>query len=344
MRVDEFDYYLPPELIAQHPSNKREASKMMVLHRHSNEIEHKNFHNIEDLITPDDLIVINNTKVIPARIFGKKETGANIEIFLIHQVEKNIWECLLRPQKRVKPGINIILKDNSNIKVLDKSANDKWIIKVADNFEININSVGNMPLPPYIKREQNNVFESSDRERYQTVYAKIPGAVAAPTAGLHFTPEIINRLKNNGSKIAEITLHVGLGTFKPVKTKNIEDHIMHKELYSITETTAELINEYKAKRKRVISVGTTTIRTLESVAQLYNGTIKACSGWSNLFIYPGFDFKVTDACITNFHLPKSTLIMLVSALAGKDFIFHAYNEAIKNNYRFYSYGDCMFIS
>jgi S-adenosylmethionine:tRNA ribosyltransferase-isomerase len=240
--------------------------------------------------------------------------------------------------------MKITLKNKSEIKVIERHPANKWIIEVPDNFETQINDVGNMPLPPYIKREEVNPFEPQDRNRYQTVYARIPGAVAAPTAGLHFTPELISSLKSQGTKFTEVTLHVGLGTFKPVKSEQIEDHIMHEEFYSISEETAELVNEYKSKGKRVIPIGTTSIRTLETIAQLNNGKIKETSGWSNIFIYPGYNFMITDACITNFHLPKSTLIMLVSALAEKGFIFNAYNEAIKNNYRFYSYGDCMFIN
>ncbi|MGD9580533.1 MAG: tRNA preQ1(34) S-adenosylmethionine ribosyltransferase-isomerase QueA [Vampirovibrionia bacterium] len=343
MKVEDFNYHLPPEMIAQHPSEKRDNSKMMVINRENKTITHKYFKDITDYITTDDLIIINNTKVIPARVFGQKDTGANIEIFLIQSLNHTTWQCLLRPQKRIKPGIKIYLKDNQFITVEKQDAENKWIIKTPEDFENQLNSLGNMPLPPYIKREKENIYKEEDKNRYQTVYAKIPGAVAAPTAGLHFTPEIINTLKNKGTKFAEVTLHVGLGTFKPVQCENIQDHIMHEEFYTISKETAELIDKQKKEGKRIIPIGTTSIRTLETVAKNNNGQIKADSGWSNIFIYPGFNFNVTDACITNFHLPKSTLIMLISALASKELVFKAYEEAIKEKYRFYSYGDCMLI-
>lgn len=343
MKVEDFNYHLPPELIAQHPSEKRDHSKMMVINRANRSITHRQFKDITDYIRPDDLIVINNTKVIPARVFGTKETGANIEIFLIQCLNETTWQCLLRPQKRVNPGIKIYLKDNSYIKVLNKDSENKWLIETPTDFEAHLNDLGNMPLPPYIKRQRENEYSEQDKNRYQTVYAKIPGAIAAPTAGLHFTPEIIKTLKEQGTQFTEVTLHVGLGTFKPVKCEDIKDHIMHEEFYTIPQKTAEIINTYKEEGKRIIPVGTTSIRTIETVASKNNGKIESSSGWSNIFIHPGINFNVTDACITNFHLPKSTLIMLVSALAGKELIFEAYHEAIKNNYRFYSYGDCMFI-
>lgn len=343
MRVDDFDYYLPPELIAQQPSDKRDHSKMMIVDRANETIENKHFYDITNHLKEGDLLILNNTKVIPARIFGKKDTGANIEVFLTRNIEKNIWECLLKPQKRIQEGIKIKLSENTSINVLSKEKENKWLIETPENFEEILNTIGNTPLPPYIKRKRENEFKSSDKNRYQTVYAKIPGAVAAPTAGLHFTPEIMEKLKEKGVKTAEVTLHVGLGTFKPVQCEKLEDHIMHAEYYSVSEETAEVINQQKKENKRVIAVGTTSIRTLETVAQENNGYIKPCEGWSKIFITPGYKFKAVDACITNFHLPKSTLIMLVSALASKDLIFKAYNEAIKENYRFYSYGDCMFI-
>lgn len=343
IKVDEFEYHLPSELIAQQPSEKRELSKMMVLNRQDKSIEDKYFNDILEYIQGGDVLVINNTKVIPARVFGKKETGAIIEIFLIRNIENNIWQCLLRPQKRIKPEMNITLKNNTQVKVLEKDNENKWLIETPDNFYDELINIGNMPLPPYIRRERENKFETKDKLRYQTVYAKEPGAVAAPTAGLHFTEEIITKLKEKEVKLAEVTLHVGLGTFKPVQTEYIEDHIMHSEYYSLSDETAEIINQQKAKGKKIIPVGTTSIRTLETIAQNNNGKIIPSSGWSNIFIYPGYQFQIVDACITNFHLPKSTLIMLVSALAGKDFIFKAYQHAIDNKYRFYSYGDCMLI-
>lgn len=343
MKVEDFNYHLPQKMIAQHPSDKRELSKMMVINRSNKTISHKQFKHITEYIKPDDLIVINNTKVIPARVFGQKETGANIEIFLIQCLNQTTWQCLLRPQKRVKPGIKIYLKDNSYITVLEKDHDSKWTIETPTNFESHLNDLGNMPLPPYIKRERENEHVKEDKDRYQTVYAKVPGAVAAPTAGLHFTPEIIKTLKDKGTQFAEVTLHVGLGTFKPVKCEDIKDHVMHEEFYTVPQKTADLINAYKKEGRRIIPVGTTSIRTIETVARENNGQMSASSGWSNIFIHPGFKFNVTNACITNFHLPKSTLIMLVSALVGKNLVFDAYQKAIENNYRFYSYGDCMFI-
>jgi S-adenosylmethionine:tRNA ribosyltransferase-isomerase len=343
MRVNDFDYKLPPDLIAQHPSQKREASRMMILNRMKGEIKHKYFYNIIDYLRPDDLLIINNTQVIPARLFGKKETGANIEIFLIQQIDNTIWQCLLRPQKRIRAGIKIIINDEHFVEVLEREPDGKWLIQTPEQFDKIIYQLGNMPLPPYIKRDRKNKFEPEDRQRYQTVYASIPGAVAAPTAGLHFTPEIMTLLKEKGVHIAELTLHVGMGTFKPVKCDSIKNHVMHKEYYHLSEEAARQINSYKAEKKRIVAVGTTSIRTLETIASENNGKIIPASGWSQIFIYPGYQFKVVDSCITNFHLPRSTLIMLVSAFAGKDFIFKAYNEAIQEKYRFYSYGDCMFI-
>lgn len=343
MLVDDFDYNLPPELIAQHPLEKRDISKMMVLDRTHQSISHKQFYDIADYLTPDDLLVINNTRVIAARIFGHKETGAKIEIFLLKTVDKGVWQCLLRPQKRIRPGSQIIINNDVSVKVIDLDQEDKWLIETPTNFEDLLNQVGNVPLPPYIKREQKPGSSQEDIERYQTVYASIPGAVAAPTAGLHFSHEIINQLSKKGIKRAEITLHVGLGTFKPLVCKYVKDHYMHSEYYEINEQSAELIQRYQTEKKRIIAVGTTSIRTLETIAGIHNGNIVATSGWSDIFIHPGYQFKVVDGCLTNFHLPKSTLIMLVSAFAGKDFIFKAYEEAIKNNYRFFSYGDCMLI-
>lgn len=343
MKVEDFNYTLPEELIAQHPSDKRDHARMMVLNKSAQSIQHKNFYNIPEFIGPDDLLVVNNTKVIPARIYGKKETGANIEIFLLGSIDSTHWETLVRPAKRVKKGTRIILKNQQSITITEKLETGNWVIETSEDFEQYIHQVGNMPLPPYIKREAENEFEPEDKDRYQTVYAKQAGAVAAPTAGLHFTNKIMKKLKTQGTKVVEITLHVGLGTFRPIKCDKIEDHVMHKEFYSLTEEVAESINKHKQEGKRVIPVGTTSIRTLETIASNNNGQLKACSGWSDIFIYPGYQFKITDGCITNFHLPKSTLIMLISALAGKEFIFNAYNEAIKESYRFYSYGDCMLI-
>lgn len=347
MLVSEFDYELPEELIAQLPADKRENSKMLVLEKESKQIFHKHFYDIVDLIDTNSILVLNNTKVMPARLYGKKEeTGAKIEVFLLKQLEGKKWETLIKPSKRVKEGTIIKISDELSAKAIEKTEEDGgWIVELI--YEGNILEVlhrnGNIPLPPYIERKLvNEDIKKLDFERYQTVYAKDEGSVAAPTAGLHFTKEILQKLKDKGVEIAYVTLNVGLGTFRPVKCENILEHKMHSETFEISEDTARKINEAKAKGKKLIAVGTTTVRTLETAYQKY-GCIKACHDHSELFIYPPYEFKVIDELITNFHLPKSTLLMLVSALAGKDFIFKAYKEAIENNYRFFSYGDCMFI-
>lgn len=347
MLVSDFDYALPEELIAQLPADKRENSKMMVLERSSHKIQHKHFYDIVDLIDENSILVLNNTKVMPARLYGmKEETGAKIEVFLLKQLEGKTWETLIKPSKRVKEGTIIKISDELSAKAIEKTEEDGgWIVEMI--YEGNILEVlhrnGNIPLPPYIERKlANEDIKKLDFERYQTVYAKDEGSVAAPTAGLHFTKEILQKLQDKGVEIAYVTLNVGLGTFRPVKCENILEHKMHSETFEISEETARKINEAKAKGKKLIAVGTTTVRTLETAYQKF-GCIKACRDHSELFIYPPYEFKVIDELITNFHLPKSTLLMLVSALAGKNFIFKAYNEAIENNYRFFSYGDCMFI-
>ena len=347
MLVSEFDYNLPENLIAQIPADKRENSKMMVLERNTNLIQHKHFFDIVDLIDENSILVLNNTKVMPARLYGtKEETGAKIEVFLLKQLEGKKWETLIKPSKRVKEGTIIKISDELSAKAIEKTEEDGgWIVELI--YEGNILEVlhrnGNIPLPPYIERKlANEDIKKLDFERYQTVYAKDEGSVAAPTAGLHFTKEILQKLQDKGVEVAYVTLNVGLGTFRPVKCENILEHKMHSESFEISDDTAKRINEAKAKGKKLIAVGTTTVRTLETAYQKY-GCIKACHDDSELFIYPPYEFKVIDELITNFHLPKSTLLMLVSALAGKDFIFKAYNEAIENNYRFFSYGDCMFI-
>ena len=347
MLLSEFDYNLPENLIAQLPADKRENSKMMVLEKDTQSIQHKHFYDIVDLIDENSILVLNNTKVMPARLYGmKEETGAKIEVFLLKQLEGKTWETLIKPSKRVKEGTIIKISDELSAKAIEKTEEDGgWIVEMI--YEGNILEVlhrnGNIPLPPYIERKlANEDIKKLDFERYQTVYAKDEGSVAAPTAGLHFTKEILQKLQDKGVEIAYVTLNVGLGTFRPVKCENILEHKMHSETFEISEETARKINEAKAKGKKLVAVGTTTVRTLETTYQKY-GCIKACHDHSELFIYPPYEFKVIDELITNFHLPKSTLLMLVSALAGKDFIFKAYNEAIENNYRFFSYGDCMFI-
>ena len=340
MHISEFDYELPEELIAQRPSEKRENSKMMVLNKEHHQIEHKNFFNIVDYLDDNCVLILNNTKVMPARLYGYKDTGAKIEVFLLKKYDDaNRWEVLIRPSKRVRPGTIIKVSDELSVEVMMPLPDDgKWVVKMiyeGDLLQI-LHKVGNIPLPPYIERKMaTEELRQLDFERYQTVYAKNEGSVAAPTAGLHFTEDILNKLKEKGVEIGYVTLDVGIGTFRPVKCENILEHQ--------SEETAELINRAKAQGKKIVAVGTTTVRTLESAYKIY-GEIKACKSASNLFIYPPYKFKVVDKLITNFHLPKSTLLMLVSALATKDFIFEGYAEAIKEKYRFYSYGDCMFIS
>ena len=350
MNISEFDYILPEELIAQMPSDKRDNSKMLVLDRNKQTIEHKHFYDIVDYIDENSILVLNNTKVLPARLYGKKDTGANIEVFLLEKAEnssnKGLWKVLIKPSKRIKPDTIITISEELSVKAIQRLEDaGEWLVELiynGDLLEI-LHKVGNIPLPPYIERKmQTEELKQFDMERYQTVYAKDEGSVAAPTAGLHFTKEILDRLKEKGVEIIYVTLNVGLGTFRPVKCENILDHKMHSETFEITKEAADKINNAKAQGKKLIAVGTTTVRTLETAYQKY-GCIKACHDHSELFIYPPYEFKVIDNLITNFHLPKSTLLMLVSALAGKDFIFKAYQEAIKNNYRFFSYGDCMYI-
>lgn len=346
MNISEFDYILPEELIAQMPADKRENSKMLVLNKKLKTIEHKHFFDVVEYIDENTLLVLNNTKVLPARLYGTKETGAKIEIFLLETKHDNFWSCLIKPSKRVKTDTVITVSPELKVKPVKRLEDDgEWLVELiyeGDLFDI-LHRVGNIPLPPYIERKlQTDEIKTFDMERYQTVYAKDEGSVAAPTAGLHFTPEILQQLQNKGVDIAYVTLNVGLGTFRPVKCENILEHKMHSETFEITQEAADKINEAKASGKKILAVGTTTVRTLETAYQKY-GCIKACKDNSELFIYPPYEFKVIDNLITNFHLPKSTLLMLVSALAGKDFIFNAYSEAIKNKYRFFSYGDCMLI-
>lgn len=352
MLISEYDYNLPEELIAQMPADKRDNSRMMVLNRKDRTISHKHFYDIVDLIEPNTLLVMNNTKVLPARLIGHKDTGAKIEVFLLKQNSKmqdehENWEVLIKPSKRVKPDTIIKISDELSVRAIKRlEENGEWLVELIFNGN-NVLDVlhrnGNIPLPPYIERKiPNEDLKKLDFERYQTVYAKDEGSVAAPTAGLHFTKEILKKLENKGVELAYVTLNVGLGTFRPVQCENVENHKMHSETFEISEKAAEQINRAKAEGKRIVAVGTTTVRTLETAYKKF-GCIKACHDHSELFIYPPYEFKVIDNLITNFHLPKSTLLMLVSALAGKDFIFEAYKEAIENKYRFFSYGDCMYI-
>ena len=350
MLLSEFDYTLPEELIAQTPAEKRENSRMMVLSiggNGSNTISHKHFYDIVDLLDSNHVLILNNTKVIPARLYGYKNTGAKIEVFLLKEHENKEWEVLIKPSKRVKGGTVIKIAEELSVEVIHSLPDDgKWLVKMiyeGDILDI-LHKVGNIPLPPYIERKMSNEeLKKLDFERYQTVYAKDEGSVAAPTAGLHFTKDILKKLADKGIDIGYVTLNVGIGTFRPVKCENVLEHKMDSESFEISQETADLINRAKEQGKKIVAVGTTTVRTLETAYKQF-GCVKACKSASELFIYPPYEFKVIDKLITNFHLPKSTLLMLVSALAGKDFIFKAYEEAIANKYRFYSYGDCMFIN
>lgn len=354
MLLSEYDYNLPEELIAQMPADKRENSKMMVLNRKDKTISHKHFYDIVDLLEENTLLVMNNTKVLPARLIGHKDTGAKIEVFLLKQTELEkskpgecYWDVLIKPSKRVKPDTIIKISDDLSVKAIKRlEDNGEWLVELiynGNNVLDVLHKNGQIPLPPYIERKiPNDDLKKLDFERYQTVYAKDEGSVAAPTAGLHFTKEILKKLEDKGIELAYVTLNVGLGTFRPVQCENVLEHKMHSETFEISEQAAEQINRAKKEGRKIVAVGTTTVRTLETAFQKF-GCIKPCHDHSELFIYPPFEFKVIDNLITNFHLPKSTLLMLVSALAGKDFIFEAYEEAIKNKYRFFSYGDCMYI-
>ncbi len=340
MKVSDFDFDLPEHLIAQTPILKRDNSKLLVLDKKTGDIKHKVFIDIIDYLNKDDVLVVNDTKVMPARLIGVKcETNAVIELLLLKTNGDDKWECLVKPFKRVKEGTIIKFGDNKlEATCLEKKDAGIAIFKFSYKgilYEI-LNELGEMPLPPYIHEQLN------DKDRYQTVYAKNIGSAAAPTAGLHFTVELIEKIKNKGVKVVPITLHVGLGTFRPVNVEDINDHEMHSEFYSMSKEAATILNQAKRNNNKIIGVGTTTTRTLETIIKDYN-KFKECSGFTDIFIYPGFKFKAIDALITNFHLPKSTLMMLVSALAGKDNIMKAYQEAIKLEYRFFSFGDSMLI-
>ena len=340
MKLEEFDYNLPEELIAQVPIAKRDESRLMVLHRESKKVEHKTFKDIIDYLRPGDCLVRNNTKVIPARLYGKKETGANVEFVLLNQIEGDIWESIVRPGNKLKPGTKVEFGDGL-LKATILDIMDGGTRKVEFEYEGIFNEIldeiGLMPLPPYIHESLK------EKDRYQTVYAKYNGSAAAPTAGLHFTPELLKRIEEKGIKIANVTLHVGIGTFRPVKEENIEEHKMHTEHFYIKQEDVEKINETKKAGGRVIAVGTTSCRVLETIASEETGLVEATEGDTGIYIYPGYKFKCIDGLITNFHLPKSTLLMLVSALAGREFVLDAYNEAVKEKYRFFSFGDAMLI-
>lgn len=340
MNVKDFYYDLPKELIAQDPLEERSNSRLLVLDKESGGMEHTNFKHLIDYLNPEDCLVLNNTKVIPARLFGEKEgTQAKIEILLLKRREKDVWETLVKPGKKAKPGTRIVfgggLLTGEVIGVVEEG-NRLIQFSYEGIFEEILDRLGQMPLPPYI------THQLKDKNRYQTVYAKYDGSAAAPTAGLHFTPELLEQIRAKGIRIAEVTLHVGLGTFRPVKVENVQEHHMHSEYYMISQEAADIINETKRNGGRVICVGTTSCRTIESAAAP-DGTLKECSGWTEIFIYPGYQFKVLDALITNFHLPESTLVMLVSALAGREHIMKAYETAVQEKYRFFSFGDAMLI-
>lgn len=339
MEVSEFGYNLPEELIAQTPIEKRDTSRLMILDRKAQTIEHKVFKDILDYLNPGDVLVRNNTKVIPARLYGKKETGANVEFLLLNQIENDVWECIVRPGNKLHIGTKVIFGDDLlQGEILDTMLGGTRKVKFYYNGIFNeiLDKIGLMPLPPYIHEELK------EKKRYQTVYAKHEGSAAAPTAGLHFTEELIEKIEKKGIKIANVTLHVGIGTFRPVKVEKIEEHKMHSEHFYIKKEDANIINNAKKENRRIIAVGTTSCRVLETVSD-ENGMVKEQEGDTNIFIYPGYKFKCIDGLITNFHLPESTLLMLVSALAGHDYIMSAYEEAVRQKYRFFSFGDAMFI-
>lgn len=345
MRLDEFDYHLPEELIAQQPCVDRDMSRMMVVDRESGTIENRFFFEIPEYLKKGDVLVVNNSKVIPARLIGKKETAGTLEILLLSRMDgytstTQMWEVLMRPAKKVRIGSRIFFDEGCEAEVIERVSDKKWIImfEAKIGFDFFLERYGRAPLPPYIKRSREGEKSLYDIERYQTVYASIPGSVAAPTAGLHFSPRVLTTLKEKGIELVPVTLHVGYGTFRSINTERIEDYIMEEESFEIDAKAAEIING----KERTIAIGTTSARVLESVADGH-GKVKGTSGRTGLFIYPGFHFKKVDLLLTNFHLPRSSLLLLVCAFAGKDLILRAYRKAVKERYRFYSYGDCMLI-
>ena len=340
MKTSDFDFQLPEELIAQTPLERRDASRLLTLDRESGAVGHHHFYDLPRFLRPGDCLVLNDSRVLPARLIGHRPTGGACEVLLLVDKGGDLWECLVRPGRKLKPGAQVIFGDGQLTATVEEELNDG---KRAVRFHYQgifleiLEQLGRMPLPPYIKAELQ------DQERYQTVYSKVVGSAAAPTAGLHFTPELLEQVREIGVKVCYVTLHVGLGTFRPVKAEEITDHEMHSEFCKISQETADIINETKRNGGRVICVGTTSCRTVESFAA-EDGTMSERSGWTSIFIYPGYKFKVLDALITNFHLPQSTLIMLVSALAGREHVLAAYEEAVREKYRFFSFGDAMFIS
>jgi S-adenosylmethionine:tRNA ribosyltransferase-isomerase len=338
MLLSEFDYFLPEELIAQHPCEPRDHSRLLVLDKNTGAISHNYFFDLLQYLNAGDTLVFNDTRVIPARLIGAKaETGGKVEVFLLNRKSESDWEALVKPGKKARPGAIIIFSDRLSCEILESTDFGGRIVRFSYEgiFEEILDQLGETPLPPYITEQL------ADKERYQTVYARERGSAAAPTAGLHFTTDLMKRIEEKGIHLAFVTLHVGLGTFRPVNTDNITDHVMHREYYSVLPETAELINRTKQEGGRIIAVGTTAIRTLETAT--INGILEAKSGWTEIFIYPGYTFKIVDAAVTNFHLPKSTLLMLISALAGQQKVFAAYKEAVEQGYKFFSFGDAMLI-
>ncbi len=344
MKLSLFDYRLPPELIAQRPAEPRDSSQMMVLDREGGGIEHRGFRELPALLRPGDLLVVNETRVIPARLIGRRSSGARVEILLLHRLDGGCWRCLVSPGRRVRPGDEIDFGQGVSGEVVERTGGGTRSVRFRHEgrgeFLEALERVGRTPLPPYIKRPEP---DPADRERYQTVFASSPGAVAAPTAGLHFTPGVLGKLRERGVETARLTLHVGLGTFRPVEVENIEEHRMDAEWFEIGAGAAEKINAVRSAGGRLVAVGTTVVRSLESAWNVEAGAVRPTSGWTELFISPGYRFRSIDALLTNFHLPRSSLLMLVCALAGREAILAAYAEAIERRYRFYSYGDCMLI-
>ena len=348
MKTADFDYVLPPELIAQHPARERDQSRMMIVSHQTDRVEHRQFHDLPDYLRPGDLLVLNDTKVIPARIFGRKKTsGGKVELLLLEEVESGVWDVLMRSRNRPKPGSRILLGSQNQAEALlledGEMGRAKVCITTSGPWEQVLEEIGVPPLPPYISRKTSDPAQAlEDRIRYQTLFARNPGAVAAPTAGLHFTPPVFQSLESKGIRRATVTLHVGIGTFRPVETETVEAHKMDEERFVVSKETADAINGTRAAGGRIVAVGSTSVRTLESVAD-ENGVVRPARGRSSLFIVPPYRFRAVDAMLTNFHLPRSTLLMMVSALAGREKILRAYEEAVREKYRFYSYGDCMLI-
>jgi S-adenosylmethionine:tRNA ribosyltransferase-isomerase len=344
VQVSSFDYHLPPELIAQYPAPERQAARLLVLQRASGGIAHRQFSDLPEYLMPGDLLVLNETRVFPARLYGRRaDTGGKLEVVLLHERQPGVWEALVQPGRRALPGVSILFGEGSlQAEVVDRTAAGGRLLRFTPgdhaSFWEQVHALGETPLPPYIKRR----VEQADAERYQTVYARVTGSVAAPTAGLHFTQSLLDWIREQGVQTAFVLLHVGLGTFRPVRVEDVEAHPMHEEFYRIGEAGAALINETRRRGGRIVAVGTTTARLLESAAG-EDGGVLAGEGWTRLFIYPGYRFKIIDALVTNFHLPRSTLLMLVSAFAGQDLVLHAYQEAVASRYRFFSYGDAMLI-